>query len=88
MFVLERRGRHKPLSSYFEDAVLDREGSVDRETESQLQGPRPTQERPERDSGVGVAVGSSVTQAPTNSMAKAATPDDEDSVTGKPKFGH
>ena len=87
-FVLERRGRHKPLSSYFEDAILDREGSADRETESQRQGRRHTQEGPRRGREVDTAAGGSNAETPTNSMLRPTPPDHEGSVTGKSKLGY
>lgn len=87
-FVLERRGRHKPLSSYFEDAILDREGGADRETESQRQSGRHTQEGPKLSRKVGAAAGSSDIETPANSMLRPTPPDDEDSATGKSEFRH
>lgn len=86
-FVLERRGRHKPLRSYFEDAVLDREGSVDRETGSSFQGASHTQEGPKRGREVNTTASSSVIETPTNPTVKPILHDD-DSVTGKSKFSH
>ena len=87
-FVLERRGQHKPLSSYFEDTMLDREGSVDHGAESHRQSGSRTQEGSKRGRRVNTAVGSSDVETPTNSMLRQTPPDDEGSVTGKFKSGH
>ena len=81
-FVLERRGRHKPLSSYFGDVVLDREGSVDRETTSQLQGGA------KRCGKVDATAGSSGTETPANPAVKSTPLDDEGSATGRSNFSH
>lgn len=87
-FVLERRGRHKPLSSYFEDAILDREGSADRETGSHRQSGSRTQEGLKQGRKVDIAAGSSDAEIHTNSMLRPTPPDDEGSVTGEFKFRH
>ena len=87
-FVLERRGQHKPLRSYFEDAILDREGSVDRETASHRQSGSRTKAGPKRVGKVNTAVDSSDVETPTNSMLRPTPPDDEGSVTGKFELRH
>jgi len=87
-FVLERRGRHKPLDSYFEDAVSDRESSVDRGKESRFQVARHTQKGPKRGRKVDTTASSSDVETPTNPMVKPTPPDDGGSVTGKPNFSH
>jgi hypothetical protein len=84
-FILERRGRHKPLGSYFEDDVLDREGSVHQETGPHFRSPSHTQEGITPGGGVDAATGSHNVGIPPD---PTANPDDESSVTGKPKFSH
>ena len=81
-FVLERRGRHKPLSSYFGDAILDREGSVDRETASQLQG------GVMRSGKVDTTAGSFGTETPASPAVRSTPLDDESSATGRSNFSH
>ena len=69
--------------------MLDREGSFDRKIRSQLRGVSHTQERPNRSRKVeNTITGSSDIETPTSSVVKPTPPDDEDSVTGKPRFGH
>lgn len=77
---MERRGSHKPLGSYFEDQILDREGSLDRKTESQ----RGTK----RGGKVDTAAGSSGLETHTNHMANPTPSGDENSVTGESNFSH
>lgn len=79
-FVLERRTRHKPLSSYFEDETLDREGSIDRETESQGGS--------KQVGNVGTTAGSANLEIPADHMVNPTPSDDETSATGKSNFGH
>jgi len=81
-FILERRGQHKPLSSYFEDAVLDREGSVGHETESRLQ------EGIKRGGNVNAVAGVSDVETPTNRMVRSTPSDSKDSITGKSRSSH
>lgn len=84
-FVLERRGRHKPLGSYFEDDALDREGSVDRETESNPQDGSHTQGS-ERGGKVNATAGSPNLETPTNLIVNPTPSDNDDSDTGESNF--
>lgn len=83
---MERRGRHKPLSSYFEDEDSDREGNVDHQTESQ--GGSHTQGRTERCGKINTTAGSSNLGFPTNHMVNSTPSGDEDSVTGRSNVSH
>jgi hypothetical protein len=88
-FVLERRGQHKPLRSYFTEDVLDREGSVDREVGShRSDGTHGTQEGTKQTGEANNTAGSSSLQIPPSLVHNSTAPDDEDSVTGKTNFSH
>lgn len=87
-FVLERRGRHKPLRCYFEEDVLDGEGSVYREIVSHRPSGSHSQEGTKQGTGADTTAGSSNPEIPPNLVANSTPPDDEDSVTGKSNFSN
>lgn len=67
---------------------MDREGSVDRETESQLRGVRRAQKRSKRGGKLDATAGSSVVETPANPAVEPTPLHDEDSATGKSNFNY
>jgi len=66
--------------------MLNRECSVDRETESQLQCARYTQEGPKRGRKFDTTASGSGVETPTDPTVEPIPLDDQDSVTGESNF--